>query len=53
MTRRNSYFAAAALGAVAALVFLILNQDEDLATPVVLFAAWTSIMLVLGLRQPA
>jgi hypothetical protein len=53
MTRRSSYFAAAAVGASASCVVLILNQGEGLPTPVALFAAWAAIMLVLGLRQPA
>jgi hypothetical protein len=53
MTRRTSYFVAAALGAVACLVFLIFNPGEGLTTPLALFAAWTVIMLLLWLRQPA
>jgi hypothetical protein len=53
MTRRNSYFVAAALGAFASLVLLVLSQGEGLTTPVALCAAWTAIMLILGLRQPA
>ena len=53
MTRRNAYFAAAALGAVASLVLLMLNQGEDVTNSVANSAAWTAIMLVLALRQPA
>jgi hypothetical protein len=53
MARRSAYFSAAALGAVASLVLLMLNQGEDVTTPVALSAAWTAIMLVLALRQSA
>lgn len=53
MTRRNSYFAAAALCAAASLALLMLNRGEDLTTPAALLAAWTAIMLALGVKQPA
>ena len=53
MTRRRSYFVAAAIGAIACLVFVFFNRGEDLTTPLAVLVAWTAIMLILGLRQPA